>query len=90
MKSLGMGRKIALGFGLLIVISLVLGGMSVWQMKGVEKASIILAKEYVPEVDVAVELRGAANRIMYEMRGYGFTEDSQYYEKAQKAFGIQL
>ena len=44
----------------------------------------MLADEYVPEVAVANELRGAANRIMYEMRGYGFTEDAAFYEGAQK------
>ena len=53
-------------------------------MKGVEKDSVMLADEYVPEVDIAVDLRGAANRLMFEMRGYGFTEDDQYYKNAQK------
>jgi len=85
-KNMKLGTKIAFGFGVLIVIACVLGGLAVFSMKGVEGQSIMLAEEYVPEVDVAVELRGAANRIMYELRGYGFTEEQKYYDNAQKEF----
>jgi len=83
MKSLSLGMKISFGFGLLIIIAVALGSMSIWNMKNVEDQSVMLAEEYVPEVDVAVELRGAANRMMYEMRGYGFTEEGKFYQNAQ-------
>ncbi len=86
MKNLAMGVKITMGFGILILIAGVLGSLGVFNMKGVEGDSTMLANEYVPEVDVAVELRGAANRIMYELRGYGFTEENKYYENAQREF----
>jgi len=84
MKSLSLGMKISFGFGLLIIIAVALGSMSIWNMKNVEGQSVMLAEEFVPEVDVAVELRGAANRMMYEMRGYGFTEEEKFYQNAQK------
>ena len=83
MKDMKLGTKIALGFGILIFIACVLGGIAVWNMKHAGKQSSILAYEYVPEVDVASELRGAANRVMYEMRGYGFTENDAFYGQAQ-------
>ncbi|WP_022663942.1 methyl-accepting chemotaxis protein [Desulfospira joergensenii] len=82
MKSLSLGAKIAMGFALLIIIAGALGLMAIWRMGGVETQSAMLAHEYVPEVDIANELRGAANRVMYEMRGYGLTEDKKFYEKA--------
>jgi methyl-accepting chemotaxis protein len=84
MKNLSLGGKIALGFAILIVISIALGTMAIWNMNRVETQSTILAGEYVPEVEVANEIRGAANRIMYEMRGYGFTEEERFYTQAQK------
>ena len=84
MTKMKLGTKIVLGFSILIVIALFLGGLAVYQMKNVEGDSVMLANEYVPEVDIATELRGAANRVMYEMRGYGFTEDQAYYKNAQK------
>jgi len=83
MKNLSLGLKITLGFALLIVIAAALGIMAIWRMGDVESQSAMLAHEYVPEVDVAVELRGGANRLMFEMRGYGFTEDKKFYDRAQ-------
>ncbi len=83
MKNYSLGMKISSGFVLLIGISAVLGIMAIVNMKTVETQSTMLAREYVPEVDVAVELRGAANRLMYEMRGYGFTEEEKFYKQAQ-------
>jgi methyl-accepting chemotaxis protein len=84
MKNLSLGLKISLGFAILIVIASTLGIMAIWNMGRVETQSTMLANEYIPEVDVAVELRGASNRVMYEMRGYGFTEDMAFYEAGMK------
>jgi len=86
MKNLGLGMKIGMGFGILIMIAIALGALGVFNMKAVEGESKMLALEYVPEVDVAVELRGAANRIMYALRGYGFTEEKKFYDQAQTEF----
>jgi len=81
MKNLSLGLKISLGFAILIIIAGSLGLMAIWNMNKVGTQSTMLAHEYVPEVGVANELRGASNRVMYEMRGYGFTEDKTFYEK---------
>ncbi|MCP3925195.1 MAG: methyl-accepting chemotaxis protein [Desulfobacterales bacterium] len=53
-------------------------------MNGAKVDSQKLAIEYVPEMQIAAEIRGAANRIMYQMRGYGFTEEEHFYQKAQQ------
>ncbi|MFP4259044.1 MAG: MCP four helix bundle domain-containing protein, partial [Desulfovermiculus sp.] len=79
-----LGAKIGSGFGVLIIIAVILGGLAVFNMNSVSSESQTLAQEYVPEVDVGAKIRGAANRIMYAMRGYGFTEDETYYQEAQK------
>ncbi len=84
MKKLSLGMKISLGFACLIVIALALGLMAIVRMGQVEVESTMLANEYVPEVRVANELRGAANRVMYEMRGYGYTEEDKFYQDAVK------
>ena len=84
MKNMSLGIKISGGFALLILIAIALGGMAVWNMNTVKTQSVMLADEYVPEVDMAMSLRGAVNRLMYEMRGYGFTEDDTFYKKARE------
>ena len=83
-KDMTFGKKIAVGFSALILITVVLGGLGAWWMKSAQKDSEMLAMEYVPEMAIGAEIRGAANRLMYQMRGYGFTEDEQYYKNAEK------
>ncbi|MBF0210377.1 MAG: MCP four helix bundle domain-containing protein [Desulfamplus sp.] len=82
-KNMKLGTKIGLGFGCLIVIAMLLGGMAVINMRGVATESTKLANEYVPEVDVATQIYSAASRLMYAMRGYGFTEEDHFYKDAQ-------
>ena len=81
-KDVKLGGKLSIGFGVLILFSLILGGMAINSMSNISKESKVLANEYIPEVRIATDLRGAANRIMYAMRGYGLTEDKVYYNDA--------
>ena len=83
MKNFSLGLKIASGFALLIIMAMALGGVAIWNMGKVGTQSNILAKEHVPGVRLAMEFNGAINKVMYEMRGYGFTEEPSYYEKGQ-------
>ncbi|MEA2041743.1 MAG: methyl-accepting chemotaxis protein [Bacteroidota bacterium] len=83
-KNLKLSGKLAIGFGLLIVISIVISGIAIVNFNTIGAESEVLANEYVPEVKVATDLRGGANRVMYEMRGYGFTEEKEFYNNAQE------
>lgn len=82
-KDVKLGSKLTIGFGSLVLLSMILGGLSVVNMIGITKKARYLANEYIPELKFAAVLDGAVNRTMYEMRGYGFTEDEAYYEKAK-------
>ncbi|MBI9085188.1 MAG: methyl-accepting chemotaxis protein [Desulfobacterales bacterium] len=83
-----LGKRIAMGFTLVIAIAIALGGLGVWSMQAAKTDSTKLATEYVPEVKVANDLRGAANRVMYEMRGYGLTEEDAYYKSAHQEMAV--
>jgi methyl-accepting chemotaxis protein len=85
MKNIGLGLKITFGFAILIVIAVALGLMAVMNMQKVETKSTMLAHEYIPEVAIAMELSNAAGQVMYEMRGYGYTEDEKLYHLGQAA-----
>lgn len=85
MKNVSLGLKITYGFAVLIIIAVALGLMAVVNMRTVGTKSTMLAHEYVPEVDIAMELSNAANQVMYEMRAYGFTEDKKFYELGMEA-----
>lgn len=82
MKKMKLSVKIGLGFGILLVIMALLGGYGTLSMKQVEHESTRLANEYVAEVVIAADLERNAQRLMYAMRGYGFTENPKYLEAA--------
>ncbi|MBI9086709.1 MAG: methyl-accepting chemotaxis protein [Desulfobacterales bacterium] len=83
-KQMTLGKRIALGFSLVGAIAIALGGLGVWNMLVAKSDSTKLATEYVPEVRVANDLSGSANRLMYQMRGYSLTEEAAYYKLARK------
>ncbi len=84
MKNVKLGIKIGGGFGVLILIACILGGMAVFNMKGVEGDSIRLAKEYVPEVGMANEIERSSLLAMYAWRGYAFTEEQSFLDEGRK------
>jgi methyl-accepting chemotaxis protein len=85
MNKMTLGFKISTGFGLLILIILLLGGLAEFKMEDVSGESTKLATEFVPQVKVATDIGAAANQVMYAMRGYGLSEDEKYYQQALKA-----
>ncbi|MDX9972130.1 MAG: methyl-accepting chemotaxis protein [FCB group bacterium] len=80
-KQMKLRTRIALGFGSLLVIAAALGGLAVVSMNQVKVGATNLAKEFVPEVAVATNVERFSLLTMYEMRGYGFTEDQALHEK---------
>ena len=84
-KDMVVGTKIAVGFACLIVISILLGGMSVFNMKKVQTQSTMLSEEYVAEVDIANELERYSLLTMYDIRGYGLTEDDKFLEGGRQS-----
>ncbi|MDY0360919.1 MAG: methyl-accepting chemotaxis protein [Desulforegulaceae bacterium] len=83
-KNMKLGTKIAFGFGVLICIAVLLGSIAVYNMQKVKKESVILAEEYIPEVIISTDLRGAANRLMYAVRGFAYSGEKKFYDESLK------
>jgi len=77
-KDLKLGKKLGVGFGILILIALSLGVLAILNMTKVSTKSDILSTEYVPEVSISNEIERNSLQTMYAMRGYAFTEDELY------------
>ena len=73
MKNLKLGMKIGLGFGILILIAGLLGGMAMVNMMSAGSRAERLANEYAPEVEIAAEIERNAQSAMYAMRAYTYT-----------------
>ena len=78
MKKLKLGTKIGLGFSLLLMIALGLGGMALWNMYSVATQSDMLAYEYAPEVEVANHIERYSLLTMFAIRGYSLSEDEKF------------
>ncbi len=79
-----LSTKIALGFTSLIALALLLGAMAVWQMLGVKRTANTLAVDYMPAIATANNLEREALKTMFEMRGYAFTEETNYLAKSRQ------
>jgi len=79
-----MGTKIGYGFGILLVIIMIIGGFSIWSMKSVQTGMNQVANEYVAEAGVAGDLRQDALLTMFAVRGYALSEESRYLEEGAK------
>ncbi|MCB2186769.1 MAG: methyl-accepting chemotaxis protein [Deltaproteobacteria bacterium] len=83
MKKMKLAGKISLGFGLLIAISLALGGMAVYSMLEVQGQSQRLNDQYVKEVEITSNLERDALVTMFHMRAYALREDQEGLKQAE-------
>ncbi len=81
MKNLKLSKKMGIGFGILLLIAFILGGMAVWIMTRMAMESGVLSNEYVPEVKVANEMERSSLMTMYNMRGYAYTQEQRFLEQ---------
>lgn len=84
-KNMKLGTKIMSGFCGLLILTMAIGGLAVYSMKGVQKDAVKLSREYVPEAGLAGQLERRVYRAMYAVRGYGFTGERKYHEDALAA-----
>ncbi|MEN6503972.1 MAG: carbonic anhydrase, partial [Planctomycetaceae bacterium] len=83
-KNMKLGNKIIAGFVSLLLIAALLGGLASWRMWNAEGQSTKLSSEYVPEVTLATEVERNSLLTMYEVRGYGLTEEEAYLTRGRK------
>lgn len=84
LKNLKLRMKMGLGFGLVILLVVLIGGLAVYNMLDIQKQSISLATEYVPEVDIANNIERSSLQVMYNMRGFSLKFDQSFYEEGQE------
>jgi methyl-accepting chemotaxis protein len=82
LKNLKMSAKMVLGFGIVIVLVVVIGGLAVLNMRSIATQSNSLRDEYVPQVSAANEVERQSLKTMYAMRGYVLSFDEKYYTES--------
>jgi methyl-accepting chemotaxis protein len=87
LKNMKMAGKLIVGFGLVIILVGVVGGIAVYNLYGILSDANELNEAYLPEVAIANDLERNSLMTMYNMRGYGLSMDQQYYEQAETYLG---
>ncbi len=64
-------------------IAAALGLLAILIMSSVETSATSLAVKTVPQVKVANEVERASLKVMYEIRGYAYTEDEAFYGRGK-------
>ena len=85
-NTMTLGKRISIGFGILVFITLILGAIGVINMRGASHGAAKLSDIYVPEVEVASTVLKLANQIRYDMRGYANREDEASLANVKKNF----
>jgi methyl-accepting chemotaxis protein len=84
LKDMKLGLKMALGFGLVILLVITVGVIGIVNMLQIQQDSVSLEERYVPEVDVAVDVLGNTYMMVYEIRGYTYSFDNNFYTSGMR------
>jgi len=82
--SMTIGRKIGLGFALVLAILFCTGLYSVVSMRSSANEAEALSEDYVPEFDLAAKIMDSFASIRLDVRTYGLTQDDKNYQGAEK------
>lgn len=81
--SIGIRGKIAAGFGIILILVVVLGTIATRRVYRVRSAAMTLEREYMVNIDQASRLERLVHHTMYSMRGYALSEDGHYLEEGR-------
>ena len=81
-----LGKRISLGFGFLVLVTLVLGIIGVTNMRTASAEATKLSDIYTPEVEVANDVYKTASAIEYAMRAFMLNDDETALASAKKDF----
>jgi len=85
MKHMTLAVKLATGFGSILAIALLLGGMALYNMSSVKTTAELIHHENIPEVAVANNVERASLETIINMRAYSYTEDTQHLVLGRKS-----
>ncbi|MDD4506948.1 MAG: methyl-accepting chemotaxis protein [Sulfurospirillaceae bacterium] len=85
-SNMTLGKRISIGFGLLVLITLVLGAIGAINMRSAASDSARLSDIYAPEVRVATEVFATANQIRYDIRAFTMQDNETALANAKKGF----
>ena len=87
-KNMKLGLKMTLGFGMVIILVITIGSLAIFNILTIQKSSISLNSEYIPEVAISNNVERNSLLSMYGMKGYSLSFDESYWESEQVHFNL--
>jgi methyl-accepting chemotaxis protein len=81
-KNMKLSAKISLGFIIMLIIMVVLGTIAIFNMLTSQTAVSEMTEIDIVEMNYATSIEREIYGLMYEMRGYSFTEEDNFYTLA--------
>ena len=88
MNSLTIGKRISLGFAIVLTILLVLGAYAIFQMNSAAAGAGYLSDDYIPEVAIASLMQTSMADVRVNGRSYQYTGDPTFLKKGKEALGL--
>jgi methyl-accepting chemotaxis protein len=82
-KNARLAAKIGVGFGVLVVLAVALGGMAAYNMWTAATGAMVLSKEDVPVVLATSGSERDTWKAMLALRSFGLSEDEKYLKEGQ-------
>lgn len=84
-NTMTIGKKIGLGFFLILAILFATGTYSIISMRSAAEGASVLADDYVPEFTQAAAIQDTFSVVRINVRTYGLTNDEKYLNEARKS-----
>ena len=81
-----LGKKIVSGFGAILLITVILGVMAIYNMKIAEKNATDLNEKYVPEISIAGAIQNNFAKARISSTKFVYTENNIHFKDAKKYF----
>jgi methyl-accepting chemotaxis protein len=88
MKSMKLSTKIFAGFGIVLVVTLILTGISLYIMRGLAVDAQVLSDQYMPQTRIASDVERNILKTVSEMQGYHFSYEKSYLAAARQQLAL--
>src|SRR4030042_4080787 len=86
--SMKLSSKIFAGFGIVLAVTLILTGVSLYIMKGLAGEAQVLSNQYMPQTRIASDVERYILKTVSEMQGYHFSYEDSYLAVSRQQLGI--
>jgi methyl-accepting chemotaxis protein len=81
-NNLKLSTKITFGFAVIMAIMMALGATAIYNLLQIRANTTKLADEYMPQVDLTIDIERFSMLAMFEMRGFNYTEHKEFLDKS--------